>query len=278
MATRRSRSPRPGHAFFAGAPLLIAHRGGAALAPENTMAAFRHAVHEWDADILEMDVRLTADRRVVVIHDETVDRTTDGTGAIRDMTWARARELDAGFHFRDASGKRPFRGRGVRLPLFQEVLETFPEGRIVVEPKAAEAAAPLIRAIQAGDAEERVLVGAEFEATRVGAQGYAGPWGASRRQVIPFWILQHFGLAGRWYAPAADGFQLPEWSGRLHVVTPRLLRAARTANMPVYVWTVNDPAEMRRLLDWGVDGIMTDRPDLLAGVLSEVAGREGAAR
>lgn len=269
----RPRAPRPGHAFFAGAPQLIAHRGGAGLAPENTMAAFRQAVESWDADILEMDVRLTADGRVVVIHDETVDRTTDGTGRLSDMTWARARELDAGFHFTGPRGERPCRGTGVRLPLFEEVLDAFPGVRIVVEPKAPEAAAPLVRAIRAAGAEERVLVGAEFEATRVGARGYAGPWGASRRQVAPFWVLHHIGLAGRWYAPAADGFQLPERSGSIRVVTPRLLRAARAANMPVYVWTVNDPADMRRLLDWGADGIMTDRPDLLAGVLRDVAGR-----
>ena len=268
-----ARSPRPGHPFFAGAPQLIAHRGGAGLAPENTIAAFRCAVDEWDADMLEMDVRLTADGRVVVIHDETVDRTTDGTGRIRDMTWAQARELDAGFRFPGANGAAPFRDRGVRLPLFEEVLEAFPEMRIVVEPKAAETAGPLFRLIRAAGAERRVLVGAEFENTRVGARGYPGPWGASRRQVVPFWVLHRFGPAGRWYAPGADGFQLPERSGRVRVVTPGLLRAARAANMPVYVWTVDDPADMRRLLEWGADGIMTDRPDLLAGVLAEVAGR-----
>ncbi len=237
------------------------------------MAAFRRAVDEWDADMLEMDVRLTADRRVVVIHDETVDRTTDGQGRIRDMTWAQARELDAGNRFRSPGGGAPWRSRGVRLPLFEEVLEAFPEVRMIVEPKAAETAGPLVRLIRAAGAEGRVLVGAEFEDSRVGARGYSGPWGASRRQVVPFWILHRFGPAGRWHAPAADGFQLPERSGRLRVVTPALLRAARAANMPVYVWTVDDPADMRRLLAWGADGIMTDRPDLLAGVLTEVAGR-----
>lgn len=268
-----ARFPRPGHPFFAGAPQLIAHRGGAGLAPENTMAAFHGAVQAWDADMLEMDVRLTADGRVVVLHDETVDRTTDGTGRIREMSWAEARELDAGYRFPGVNGAGPWRGRGVRLPLFEEVLETFPRMRMIVEPKAAETAGPLVRLIRAAAAERRVLVGAEFERTRAGARGYRGPWGASRRQVAPFWVLHRLGPAGRWHAPAADGFQLPERSGRLRVVTPALLRAARAANMPVYVWTVDDPADMRRLLEWGADGIMTDRPDLLAGVLTEVAGR-----
>ena len=265
--------PRPGHPFFGGAPLLIAHRGGAALAPENTMAAFELAVSRWDADILEMDVRLTADGRVVVIHDPTVDRTTNGTGPIRKMTWAEARALDAGHRFRDPDGRHAYRGTGTRIPLFEDVLTAFPNTRIIVEPKAAEAAEPLVRAIRARGAEDRVLIGAEFEATRVGARGYKGPWGASRRHAARFWLLHQLRLAGRWYSPAVDGFQLPERSGRIHVVTSSFIRAAHAANIPVHVWTVNDPADMRRLLRWGADGIMTDRPDLLAEVLTDVAGR-----
>ena len=237
------------------------------------MAAFHQAVEEWDADMLETDVRLTRDGRVVVIHDETVERTTDGGGAIGEMTWAEARSLDAAHWFRDANGERSLRGTGVRLPLFAEVLDAFPQVRIIVEPKAAEAAAPLVREIRAARAEERVLLGAEFEATRAGAKGYCGPWGASRRQATRFWVLHRLGLAGSRCVPSADGFQLPEWSGRLRAVTPRFVSAAHAANMPVFVWTVDDPRDMRRLLRWGVDGIMTDRPDVLAGVLAEVAGR-----
>ena len=290
---------RQGHPFFGGAPLLVAHRGGAALAPENTMAAFRQAVDLWDADMLEMDVRLTADDRLVVLHDPTVDRTTDGTGPIRELSWADARALDAGFRFRaprapDGPPERAadranrdspadvhprgrsrhgFRGAGLRIPLFAEVLEALPEVRIIVEPKAPEAAGPLVAEIRNARAEHRVLVGAEHESTRVGARGYAGPWGASRRQATVFWVLHHLGVAGRWHVPAADAFQLPEWSGRFRAVTPRLVRAAHAANMPVHVWTVDDADDMRRLLAWGVDGIMTDRPDRLARVLADVAGR-----
>ncbi len=266
-------APRPGHPFFGGAPLLIAHRGGAALAPENTMAAFRRAVHQWGADILELDVRLTADDRLVVVHDPTVDRTTNGSGAVRALAWSRLRRLDAGHNFRNPQGERSWRGRGARLPLFAEVVAAFPDTRIVVEPKAREAAAPLLREIRAARAEERVLIGAERESNRGGARGYGGPWGASRRQAALFWWLHHLGLAGRFFAPAADGFQLPEWSGQLHAVTPKLIRAAHAANLPVFVWTVNDPGDMRRLLDWGIDGIMTDRPDRLAAALNELADR-----
>ena len=267
---------RPGHAFLGGAPLLMAHRGGSRLAPENTMAAFRHALDDWDADVLEMDVRLTADERLVVIHDDTVDRTTDGAGPIRRMTWEEAGDLDAGFRFRDLNGDPAFRGRDARIPLFDEVLETFPHTRIIVEPKAAEAARPLVDAIRFRGAEHRVLIGAVFESTRTGARGYAGPWAASRTQVRRFWILHRVPVVGRWYVPRADAFEIPERSGRFQVVTPALVRAAHAANIAVHVWTVDDPDDMRRLLDWGVDGIQTDRPDLLADVLTDVAGRPPA--
>lgn len=270
------RRPRPGHPFCGGAPLLVAHRGGAGLAPENTLLAFRGAVDDWDADMFETDVRLTADGEVVALHDETVDRTTDGSGAVREMTWERVRELDAGYRFRDAEGGFPHRGRGIRPPLFAELLDAFPDMRIMVEPKAPEAAGPLVEVIRSREAEHRVLIGAEFERTRAAARGYGGPWGASRRQVLPFWLLHRVPGIGPWCVPAVDAFQVPQRSGRRRVVTPAFVRAAQRANIAVHVWTVDDPGDMRRLLAWGVDGIQTDRPDLLADVLTEVAGRPPA--
>lgn len=256
--------------------MLAAHRGGAGLAPENTLAAFRRAIDDWDADMLETDVRLTADGKVVVLHDDTVDRTTDGTGPISEIRWERARELDAGYRFRDAEGGFPWRARGVRLPLFSELLDAFPGVRIMVEPKAPEASGPLVEVIRSRGAEHRVLIGAEFERTRAGARGYGGPWGASREQVLSFWLLHRVPWIGRWHVPGADAFQVPERSGRWRVVTPAFVRAAHRVNIPVHVWTVDEPDDMRRLLEWGVDGIQTDRPDLLADVLTEVAGRPPA--
>jgi glycerophosphoryl diester phosphodiesterase len=259
--------PRPGHPFLAGAPLLVAHRGGARLAPENTLVAFQRAVELWQADVLETDVHLSADGEVVVIHDPTVDRTTDGTGRVRELPWAALRELDAGHRFRAPDGSTPFRGAGVRLPRIDELLESFPGMRINVECKAAEAAGPLARAIARHGAEARVLIAAFKERTRAGARGYRGPWGASSRQVAAVRFLR----ARR--APRADILQVPErWRG-VQVVTPRFVASAHRLNLPVQVWTVDDPADMRRLFAWGVDGIQSDRPDLLARVLVEVARR-----
>ncbi|MFP3949131.1 MAG: glycerophosphodiester phosphodiesterase [Gemmatimonadota bacterium] len=264
--------PRPGRPYLAGAPLLIAHRGGARLAPENTLVAFRQAVERWEADILEMDVRATADGEIVVIHDARVDRTCDGTGRVDEMTWAEIRELDAGHHFIDEEGRSSFRGRGVRIPRFEEILRAFPHMRLNVDSKAPDAAAGLVALIRKHEAGHRVLVASAEESHRREARGYPGPWGASRRQIRAFWLLHRLHLS-RFGRIGADALQVPpSWEGRT-IVTPRFVRDAHRANIPIHVWTVDDPDDMRRFLDWGIDGIQTDRPDRLARVLVEEAGR-----
>jgi len=263
---------RPGHPYLAGSPLLIAHRGGARLAPENTLVSFRNAVQVWGADMLEMDVRATRDGEVIVIHDETVDRTTEGTGPVSDLTWARIRELDAGYRFQDLQGAHSFRGKGVRIPRFEEVLEAFPQVRLNVEAKDRRSAAGLVEAILRHGAQDRVLVAAEREGNRKGVRGYPGPWGASRRHVTGFVLLVPTPL-GRFFTPGCDVLQVPEEHGGIRILTPRFLAEAHKRNIPVHVWTVDEPDRMRRLLALGVDGIQTDRPDLLAQVLMEVVGR-----
>jgi glycerophosphoryl diester phosphodiesterase len=263
---------RPGRAYLAGAPLLVAHRGGAKLAPENTIPAFRSAVDDWGADMLEMDVRLTADGEVVVIHDATVDRTTDGSGRVADLTLAEIRTLDAGHGFADLEGVPTFRGRGARVPTFDEVLDACPDIWLNVEAKEQAVAAPLVEVVRRHGAEYRVLITAEIERNRRGARGYAGPWGASRRDCMRFWLAVTL-PGGRVYTPAVDALQVPEfWRGR-RVLTPRFVTEAHRRNIPVHVWTVDHPSDMRRFLAWGVDAIQSDRPDLLAEVLVDVAGR-----
>ncbi len=273
---RRSVNPRPpsrpGHRYLAGSPLLIAHRGGAGLAPENTLAAFQNAVHEWGADMLEMDVRTTRDGEVVVIHDETVDRTTSGVGRVEDLTLSQLRELDAGYHFRDPEGEHSFRGTGVTIPRFEEVLEALPFARLNVEAKDGRSAPGLVEAILRHDAQDRVLVAAEWERNRQAVAGYPGPWGASRRDLIRFFLLIHAPF-GSFHAPKCDALQVPQTYYGVRVVSRRFLHQAHLRNLPIHVWTVDDPRDMRRLLEMGVDGIQTDRPDLLAPILTEWAGR-----
>ena len=265
-------SSRPGRTYLAGAPLLVAHRGGSRLAPENTLEAFRSALELWEADILEMDVHLTRDGEVVVIHDATVDRTTDGTGAVASLSLAQIRAMDAGARFLDLAGAPTFRGRGVTVPRFEDVLLAFPAARLNVEVKEARAAGPLVDIIRRHGAESRVLVAAEYEKRRASARGYPGPWGASRHHVLLFLMLHRLPGGGP-YTPDADIFQVPETRKGMRVVSPRFIREAHRRNLPVQVWTVDDADDMRRLLAFGVDGIQSDRPDILARVLVEEAGR-----
>jgi glycerophosphoryl diester phosphodiesterase len=264
--------PRPGKAYLAGSPLLIAHRGGAKLAPENTLEAFSSAIEDWGADMLELDVRTTRDNELVVIHDETVDRTCDGSGKVRDLPWTEIAAMDAGFHFIDPHGRRSFRGRGVRIPRFEEVLEALPATRLNVEAKDRWSAEALVRIIRRHAAEQRVLVAAEWEGNRRRVRAYSGPWGASRRHIAVFLLLVHTPL-GPLFTPGCDVLQVPENHKGLRILTRKFIREAHKRNLPIHVWTVDDPDDMRRLLEWGVDGIQSDRPDLLAGVLTEHAGR-----
>lgn len=267
-----SRRPRPGRSYLAGAPMLVAHRGGSKLAPENTLPAFVAAVDDWGADMLELDVRLTSDGVVVVIHDETVDRTTDGTGPVSSMSLSELQALDAGYRFTDPDGKHSFRGRGVYVPTLEEVLDACPGVRVNAEAKDAVVAEPMVELVRRRGDEHRVLVAAELEQHRRSVRGYAGPWGASRRDCLLFW-LTHRIPGGGFFTPGVDIFQVPEfWKGR-RVLTRRIIDVAHRHNIPVHVWTVDDPEDMRRLLSWGVDGIQSDRPDLLSEVLVAEAGR-----
>lgn len=264
--------PRPGHPYLAGAPLLFAHRGGAALAPENTLEAFREAVDRWGADILEMDVHRTLDGHLVVIHDPTVDRTTDGSGEVARMRLEELRELDAGHTFTNPSGEPTYRGRGVRIPLFREVLEEFPRTRLNVDAKAPGVMAGLVEEVRRQGAEDRVLLASADEGERADRFGYVGPTSASRRQIRSFYLLHRLPGGGP-YTPRTDALQIPwQWKGR-QVTSARLIRVAQRRNLPVHVWTVDDPDRMRTLLRWGADGIQSDRPDLLATVLHEETGR-----
>ncbi|HSJ15807.1 MAG TPA: glycerophosphodiester phosphodiesterase [Longimicrobiales bacterium] len=258
---------------LAGGPLLIAHRGGAGLAPENTLAAFRSAEHDWAADMIELDVRASLDGECIVIHDATLDRTTSGSGAVTDLPLDQIQGFDAGYRFTpDGGASFPLRGRGVRVPTFDEVLAALPRMRFTVELKSGDAQPGLAAAIERHGAHERVIIAGMHDADRIRFHDYAGTLSASGRQ------LSRFYLAHRCYAAAlaplrAQVVQMCEtWRGR-RLLTPRLVRDLARRGVPVHVWTVNDEADMHRLLDWGVDGLLTDYPDRLARVLHERVGR-----
>jgi glycerophosphoryl diester phosphodiesterase len=264
---------RPGHRYFAGAPLLVAHRGGSRLAPENTLTAFRRAVEWWRADFLELDVQPTRDGEAVVFHDATLDRTTEATGPVADRPLDALRQLDTGYRFTPDGGRtHPFRDRGVGISTLDEVLEALPGTRLNVEIKDARAQQGVLRAIRRHGAEHRVLIASGRRRCRTRFRDYAGPQSAPAEELAGFLLMLRAGLP-HLFRPRTDAFQVPEtWHGR-RVVDPAWVRAAHSRNVPVHVWTVDEEADMRRLLAWGVDAIMTDRPDRLARVLHQTHGR-----
>lgn len=244
-----------------GWPANLGHRGDAGGHPENTLAAFRAAV-EAGAGGLELDVRLTRDGHLVVMHDATVDRTTDGFGAVAGMTLAQVRRLDVG------GDGRPDEG----VPTLRKVLATFPRTYINIDIKDARlpgAEVVALDVLREAGATGRVLVAsASYGVLRRFRKlgGVQCNTGASRLEIGVFYGLSLLRLE-RLLRPAYVALQVPVDYGSLRLVTPRFVRAAHSRGVRVDVWTINDPAQMRRLLDLGVDAIITDRPEELAKVL-----------
>jgi glycerophosphoryl diester phosphodiesterase len=252
-------------------PVNLAHRGASALAPENTIEAFRLAV-EAGAGGLELDVHMTSDGHIVVIHDATVDRTTSGTGAVSEMTLDELRRLDAGHNFSpDGGPTRPYRGRGIRAPTLGEVLERFPAVVVNMEIKAGTPGIEetVLGVLRDANALERTLVVSTPHDVVKRFRKVSGgrvSTGASRWEIGIFYISSRFRLE-RLVRPAYDALQVPLRHRGIPVVTPRFVRAAHARGVRVDAWTINQADEMRRLLDLGVDVIMTDRPGTLAEVL-----------
>jgi len=272
--SRSSGEAAPEHAYFrqdaAGRPLVIAHRGGAGLWPENTLHAFERAA-ELGADVIETDVRATADGELVLFHDETVNRTTDGAGRVRQLTLFELKRLDAGYRWSPDGGQSfPQRGRGLTVPTLREVFTALPSMRFNIEPKQTEPsiAAPLCRLIREQGMTTRVMVAA-FRSAAVEQFRRECPevaTSAGTAEVAGFLTLQRTGLAGS-YGPAMQALQVPERAGALHVLSAEFVAAAHARNLRVHAWTVNNEDDMRRLLALGVDGVMTDYPDRLLKVL-----------
>jgi glycerophosphoryl diester phosphodiesterase len=257
-------------------PVNFAHRGASARAPENTLEAFRLAV-EAGAGGLELDVRMTRGGEVVVIHDATVDRVTDGSGAVAGMTLDEVRRFDAGYSFSPDGGRTfPYRGRAVRIPTLAEVYEEFPDIYVNADIKEAqpEAEEAVLSVIKDAAAEGRTLVASTDHAVLRRFRKVSGghiSTGASRREIAAFYVLSRLHLEAL-VSPAYEALQVPVEHRGIKLVTPRFVRAAHSRGVRVDVWTINDVAEMNQLLDLGVDVIMTDRPEVLESLLRERRG------
>jgi glycerophosphoryl diester phosphodiesterase len=253
-------------------PFPIAHRGGAGEAPENTLPAFAAAVALGYRHV-ETDVHCTRDGVLVAFHDDVLDRVTDARGAIAELDLAAVRAADAGYAFSpDGGATHPFRGRGVTVPTLEELLTTWPDLYVNIDPKADACVAPLAALLDGLDAWHRVGLGsfsdARLRRLRALGRGRActsmGP-----RAVAIARLTSAAGLPMP--RQGADCLQIPLRQGRVPLVTRRLVAAAHRAGLQVHVWTIDEEPEMERLLDLGVDAIMTDRLALLRDVLARRA-------
>ena len=248
-------------------PIAMAHRGSMVLWPENTMTAFQGAV-DLGYRYLETDIRRSRDGVLMVFHDARLDRTTDGTGVLNLRSRAELQELDAAYRF-ERNGGFPHRGAGIRIPTLEELVTTYPEAVFSIDMKEGGLEAPLADFIRDHDLWDRVIIGS-FSGRRLRrfrslverpVAMAAGPGEMAR-----FLFNTRRGRPSRL---VSDSMQVPTTYRGVTVIDRKTVTAAHAAFKQIIVWTVNDAEQMRTLLDLGVDGIITDRPDLLKAVMEE---------
>lgn len=238
--------------------LAFAHRGGTSAHPENTMPAFQHAI-DLGFRYLETDVHATRDGVLLAFHDEELDRVTDMTGRIAELDYAQVSKARI-------DGREP-------IPLFAELLASWPEARFNIDPKLDNAVEPLAKALRDADALDRVCVTSFSDRRTAGVRDLLGrdlctglgPIGTTRMRFSSF----SGPLSGLWGNFVQGCLQIPTHQFGIRLVDRRLIEHAHERGLQVHVWTIDEVAEMRRLLDLGVDGVMTDRPELLKSVLME---------
>lgn len=261
------------HSFLEPMPRVIAHRGDSRNYPENTLPAFESAVR-MGIDVVETDIHLTKDGVLVIWHDPTLERNTDGSGRIEDHTLEELRRFDAGYTFTQDGGKTfPFRGKGVRICTLAEALEHCPEQRfnIDLKTKCPEIVDEFIRVIREHDAVDRV-VGASFHLSNLKRLRRLAPdflTSVTTAEVVPLLFRQKTHTLPKAFKRKII-FQIPMAAGPVKVVTPAFVKAMHQRGAVVMVWTINDEETMRKLFEMGVDSVMTDDPALVIKVADEM--------
>ena len=257
-------------------PLVIAHQGGDGIWPGDTMFAFENAV-KIGVDVLEMDAHITKDRQIVLMHDEEVDRTTNGTGLVEDLTLDELKQLDAAYKWSNDDGNTfPFRGQRIQVPTLEELFQTFPQMHYVIEIKLTRNPIdkPLCDLIREHNMQDNVVVASFHDEAMQNFRAICPEvaTSASRSEVTTFVLLGKIFLSGL-VAPQYESIQPPydpAESKNIPIMTRRFIREAHAKNIAVEPWTVDDPELMKQYIEWGVDGIMTDRPDLMVEVLKQM--------
>jgi len=254
-------------------PLVIAHQGGDGIWPGNTLFAFQQAV-KMGVDVIETDIRQTRDGVLVVSHDEKVDGKSNGVGRVADLTYAQLQTLDAAYNWSPESGPTfPYRGKGITYVSLEEVFQAFPDMRFNIDMKQTDP--PIYSAfcdlIRKYHMQEKVIA-ASFSHQNTTAFRKLCPevTTAGDETETRTFVFMNFAFLGRWYSPEFKVFQVPVESSGITIMTPHFVRAAHERNLRVDVWTIDDQTEMKRLLEMGVDGIITDRPDRLMALLKRL--------
>lgn len=265
--------PAPVHPYYASEltdTLVIAHQGGDGVWPGNTMFAFQNAV-DLDVDVLEMDLHITKDNVLVLIHDETIDRTTNGTGEVESMTLNELKQYDAGYDWSNDEGATfPFRGQGITIPTLEEVFTTFPKMKMTIEIKKSNTSMiqPFCDMIREYDMQDKIVV-ASFYDDKIKEFRTTCPevaTSSAKNETTIFVLLSKVFLTG-FYSPQFYSLQVPQESSGITVMTPSFVNLAHERNLAVEPWTINDEETMRKFIEWGVDGIMTDRPDIMIEII-----------
>jgi glycerophosphoryl diester phosphodiesterase len=249
--------------------LVIAHRGASDEAPENTLPAFQAAI-DAGCRYLETDAHVTRDGIVVAFHDDRLDRVTDRHGVIEELDIADVEQADAGIHhpaFTD-----------VKVPRLEEILTRWPDARVNIDPKTDRCVEPLVELLHRLDAWDRVCIGAFSDRRLARVRELSGGAACTSMGPLATATARIAAVTGRMPRLNADCLQVPIRHHGVTIVTERFVRAAHRSQLPVHVWTVDDAPTMHRLLDIGVDAIMTNRPRVAFEVTAVRAAAPSAAR
>ena len=267
--------PAPAHpwlAQFTRYPLVIAHADDSGTSPwPGDTLLFLESAAALGVDALEMNVNMTKDRQIVLLHDVTIDDTANGTGLVSDMTLDEIKTLDAAYTWTQDGGQTfPYRDQGLTIPTLEEVFQTFPDFPMIVEikqesPSMAQPLCDLIRQYGMGN---KVIIPSfsDIAMREFRAVCPEVTTAASSGEVKQFVYLS-FAFLSNPAVPAYTAMQVPIESSGITVITPGFVRNAHRRGLQIHAWTINDPDEMKRLIEMGVDGIMTDRPDILLDIL-----------
>ena len=223
------------------------------------------------SDGFEIDVQLSADGIPIVIHDPALDRTTDRTGPVKSLSADELARVDAGFRF-ERDGAFPFRGQGIGVPRLDELLRNHPGARVIIEMKGGEPelARAVAASIRRADAVERACVGSFHQSSLDTLRSEFPEVATSASQEEARWTLHRSWVRWPWTRPRPySAFQVPERVGRMRVVSPAFVRHVHRERHAIQVWVVNERDDVKRLLDWGVDGIISDRPDIAIATRDE---------